>query len=149
MILFVAMLGAGTAHAGTRTAACVADACFTNSVSECVRTAPLRRQPTALGFRLTTKHCRQRLIRQCRRYGVQVLTCPVVADDSPGGAFPSTTTTTMPGSGPTTTTLGLPFPPVTTTTLPPFGGAFVGKYQFYGTVTYAECSPFYPGATIP
>ena len=107
----------------------------------CVRESV--RQPVS--FRAASRRCRARLTRQCRRLGVLALeVCPEPSDDdgagdypddSPGGAFPTTTTTT-------------PRFPTTTTTLPLETGALVGGYQFIGKTDYLSRAGHYAGEPV-
>src|SRR4030095_10917894 len=77
--------------------------------------------------------CRNRLIRQCRRWGVATM-CP---------APPPPPTTTVPPP-PTTTTTTTYVPPTTTSTTyplppPPVYPDLRGNYEFYGYVTIDNC----------
>lgn len=69
--------------------------------------------------------CRTRVIKQCRRFGVDAM-CPIP------------TTTTVPAPGATTTTV--PYVPPTTTTLPVVTYPdLIGSYQFDGSLVDDPC----------
>ena len=83
--------------------------------------------------------CRTRLIKQCRKFGTDVM-CPAPPQTPPPPPAPvvtTTTTTTFPYVPPTTTTL--PPPP------PPVYGPWTGTWNFYGSLISNTCPP---GASV-
>jgi hypothetical protein len=75
--------------------------------------------------------CRTRLIKQCRKFGTDVM-CPTAPPPAPPVTAP-TTTTTVPVAPPTTTT---------TTTLPPNpADAYTGTWLMYGDLVVATGCP--------
>jgi hypothetical protein len=81
--------------------------------------------------------CRMRLLRQCRKFGTDVM-CPA----PPPPPAPPVTAPTAPVVT-TTTTTTLPYVPPTTTTLPapppPVYGPWTGTWTFYGTILQNNC----------
>src|SRR4029453_113054 len=87
--------------------------------------------------------CKNRLMRQCRRWGVDTM-CPAPS--------PTTPTTVPPPSSPTTTTTTtVPYIPPTTTTLPPPVdrlGQFAGTtWNFVYTIVSTWTDTYYLGHT--
>jgi hypothetical protein len=117
--ILAAMVGSGQA-----------DATPVASRAECLSTCAPQITDACGGFRRAKyNRCRLQLVRQCRRFGAEMM-CPVPPPPSPP------TTTTVPVA--TTTTTTAPFIPPTTTLPPP--GPWTGVWDFVGSLHSNTCS---------